>query len=56
MSEKKADRIVKDDLNDILENIEDISIFIEGIDFEDFKSDKKTNKLSFDLRSLCFRS
>ena len=34
MSEEKKNRIVKDYLNDILENIKDIDVFIEGIDFE----------------------
>ncbi len=42
MSEEKKGRIVKDYLNDILGNIKDINIFIEGIDYEDLKSDKKT--------------
>jgi uncharacterized protein with HEPN domain len=42
MSEKKTGRIVNDYLNDILENINDITIFIEGIDYEELKSDKKT--------------
>ena len=34
MSEEKKNRIVKDYLNDILEHIKDIDVFIEGIDFE----------------------
>lgn len=42
MSEEKRDRIAKDYLNDILENIKDIYTFIENMDFEDLKSDKKT--------------
>ena len=42
MSKEKTGRIVKDYLNDILENIKDINVFIAGIDYEDLKSDKKT--------------
>ena len=42
MSEEKKARIVKDYLSDILENIDDINVFIEGLNYEDFKSDKKT--------------
>ena len=42
MYEEKRDRIAKDYLNDILENIKDIYTFIENMDFEDLKSDKKT--------------
>jgi uncharacterized protein with HEPN domain len=42
MSEETKGRIVKDYLNDILEKIKDINAFIEGIDYEDLKSDKKT--------------
>jgi len=42
MSKEKKGRIVKDYLNDILENIKDITIFTEGIDYDDLKSDKKT--------------
>jgi uncharacterized protein with HEPN domain len=46
MSEEKTARIVKDYLNDILENIKDIYAFIENMDFEDLKSDF----------SFCFRA
>jgi uncharacterized protein with HEPN domain len=42
MSEEKKSRIVKDYLIDILENIKDIDVFIEGMDYEDLKTDKKT--------------
>ena len=42
MSEDKKGRIVKDYLNDILENIKDINVFIADIDYDDLKSDKKT--------------
>ncbi len=42
MSEEKKSRIVKDYLNDILENTKYINDFIEGMDYEDLKSDKKT--------------
>ena len=42
MSEDKKNRIVKDFLNDIFENITDINVFIKGIDYEGLKSDKKT--------------
>ena len=42
MSEENQTRIVKDYLNDILENIQNINDFIKGMDYEDLKSDKKT--------------
>jgi uncharacterized protein with HEPN domain len=42
MSKEKKDRDVKDYLNDILEKIIDIGVFIEGMGYEDLESDKKT--------------
>ena len=42
MSEGKEDREFRDYLNDILEVIEDIRIFTEGMSYEDLESDKKT--------------
>ena len=42
MSEEKKDRDIKDYLNDILEKIEDIGAFIEGMGYEDLETDKKT--------------
>ena len=42
MSEDKKGRVVRDYLNDILENIKDINVFIADIDYDDLKSDKKT--------------
>ena len=42
MSEEKKVRDIKDYLNDILEKIADIGAFIEGMGYEDFKTDKKT--------------
>jgi uncharacterized protein with HEPN domain len=42
MSEKKEDRDIRDYLNDILEMIEDIRNFTEGISYEGLGSDKKT--------------
>jgi uncharacterized protein with HEPN domain len=42
MSEEKKDRDIRDCLNDILEKIEDIGAFIEGMDYEDLETDKKT--------------
>jgi len=42
MSEKREDRDIKDYLNDILEVIEDIKNFTEGISYEELENDKKT--------------
>ncbi|MBU0701170.1 DUF86 domain-containing protein [bacterium] len=42
MSKKKEDRDIRDYLNDILEMIEDIKNFTEGISYEGLERDKKT--------------
>ena len=42
MSDAKEDRDIRDYLNDILEMIEDIWNFTEGISDEELESDKKT--------------
>jgi len=42
MSKKEDERDVRDYLNDILEMIEDINKFIEGMSYENLVNDKKT--------------
>ena len=42
MSKWKEDRDLRDYLNDIIESIEDIWSFTEGMSIEDLESDKKT--------------
>ena len=42
MSDAKKDRDIRDYLNDILEMIEDIWNFTEGISYEEVENDKKT--------------
>lgn len=42
MSERKEDRDIRDYLNDILEMIEDIGNFTEGISHTELERDKKT--------------
>lgn len=42
MSEKRKDRDIRDYFNDILEMIENIKTFTEGISFEELENDKKT--------------
>ncbi len=42
MSKEKEDRDLKDYLNDILEMIEDVYDFTEGMSYEELANDKKT--------------
>lgn len=42
MSKRKEARELRDYLNDIIESIEDISSFTDGMSFKDLESDKKT--------------
>lgn len=42
MSEEKEVREIRDYLNDILEMIEDVGNFTEGMSYEELESDKKT--------------